>query len=207
MNRKFVLKNVLVLGMVMVGLSSAMAQTTQAYPVKLVTLVTHSSPGGGSDVFLRDLAKYIAPIMKTNLAVENIRGGSGAKAVAHVAKGPTDGSMFYGTTPTYIQTTLLSKPSVGSYGTQVVFSRIHLRCIAEDLSSRYTVVERTALYQSPISLTPYLNDSLMDAKTLGVIIDNAYQASGLHPDEIDAGAVILTGEALRRENSESIAAV
>ncbi|MEY5022409.1 MAG: hypothetical protein RIS72_984, partial [Pseudomonadota bacterium] len=72
---------------------------------------------------------------------------------------------------------------VGSSGTQVVFSRIHLRRIAEDLSSRYTVVERTALYQSPISLTPYLNDSLMD------------------------GAVILTGEALRRENSESIAAV
>ncbi len=52
---------------------------------------------------------------------------------------------------------------VGSSGTQVVFSRIHLRRIAEDLSSRYTVVERTALYQSPISLTPYLNDCLMDA--------------------------------------------
>ena len=83
MNRKFVLKNVLALGMVMVGLSSAVAQTTQAYPVNRVTLVTHSSPGGGSDVFLRDLAKFISPIMKTNLAVENIRGGSGAKAVAH----------------------------------------------------------------------------------------------------------------------------
>jgi ethanolamine utilization protein EutA len=96
---------------------------------------------------------------------------------------------------------------VGSSGTQVVFSRIHLRRIAEDLSSRYTVVERTALYQSPISLTPYLSDSLMDAKALGAIIDKAYQESGLHPDEIDAGAVILTGEALRRENSESIAAV
>jgi tripartite-type tricarboxylate transporter receptor subunit TctC len=54
--------------------------------------------------------------LKTNLAVENIRGGSGAKAVAHVAKGPTDGAMFYGTTPTYIQTTLLSKPSVGYDG-------------------------------------------------------------------------------------------
>jgi len=75
---------------------------------------------------------------------------------------------------------------VGSSGTQVVFSRIHLRRIAEDLSSRYTVVERTALYQSPISLTPYLNDSLMDAKALGAIIDKAYQDSGLHPDEIDA---------------------
>ena len=96
---------------------------------------------------------------------------------------------------------------VGSSGTQVVFSRIHLRRIAEDLSSRYAVVERTPIYQSPISLTPYLNDSLMDAKALGAIIDKAYQDSGLHPDEVDAGAVILTGEALRRENSESIAAV
>ena len=96
---------------------------------------------------------------------------------------------------------------VGSSGTQVVFSRIHLRRIAEDLSSRYTVVERTPLYQSPISLTPYLSDTQMDAKALGAIIDQAYQAAGLHPDEVDAGAVILTGEALRRENSESIAAV
>lgn len=96
---------------------------------------------------------------------------------------------------------------VGSSGTQVVFSRIHLRRIAEDLSSRYTVVERTPIYQSPISLTPYQSDTLMDAKALGVIIDKAYQESGLHPDEVDAGAVILTGEALRRENSESIAAV
>jgi tripartite-type tricarboxylate transporter receptor subunit TctC len=54
--------------------------------------------------------------MKTNFAVENIRGGSGATAVAAVAKGAPDGSIFYGTTPTYIQTTLLSKPPVGYDG-------------------------------------------------------------------------------------------
>ena len=96
---------------------------------------------------------------------------------------------------------------VGSSGTQVVFSKIHLRRIAEDLSSRYTVVDRQPLYQSPISLTPYLSDTTMDAKALGAIIDRAYQAAGLHPDDVDAGAVILTGEALRRENSESIAEI
>jgi ethanolamine utilization protein EutA len=96
---------------------------------------------------------------------------------------------------------------VGSSGTQVVFSKIHMRRIAEDLSSRYTVVERTPIYQSPISLTPYLNEHQMDARALGDIIDRAYEAAGLHPDQVDAGAVILTGEALRRENSESIAAV
>jgi putative tricarboxylic transport membrane protein len=45
--------------------------------------------------------------------VDNVRGGSGATAVAKVARGPADGSMFYATTPTYIQTTLLSKPQYG----------------------------------------------------------------------------------------------
>lgn len=94
--------------------TAALAQAD--YPVSRVTLVTHSSPGGGTDVFLRGLTKHLGSIMKTSFAVENIRGGSGATAVAHVAKGPADGSILYGTTPTYIQTTLLSKPQVGYDG-------------------------------------------------------------------------------------------
>lgn len=93
---------------------SATAQTPKlpTLPTR-VTLVTHSSPGGGTDLFLRELSTYLAPIMKTSFAVENLRGGSGATAVAHVAAGKPDGSIFYGTTPTYIQTTLLSRPPVG----------------------------------------------------------------------------------------------
>jgi tripartite-type tricarboxylate transporter receptor subunit TctC len=83
------------------------------YPHKNVTLITHSSPGGGSDVFLRELVKHLGPVMGVNFAVENVRGGSGAKAMAHLASAPADGTMLYATTPTYIQTTLLSKPDVG----------------------------------------------------------------------------------------------
>lgn len=94
-------------------LATASAYSQQAYPKQKVTLVTHSSPGAGSDLFLRDLVKFMPPTLKTNFVVENIRGGSGATAVAHVAKGSADGSIFYATTPTYIQTTLLSKPQVG----------------------------------------------------------------------------------------------
>jgi putative tricarboxylic transport membrane protein len=94
----------------------AQAQTPAPYPQSRVTLVTHSSPGGGTDLFLRELSQYLTPLMKTSFSVENIRGGSGATAVAHVAGGKPDGSIFYGTTPTYIQTTLLSKPQVGYDG-------------------------------------------------------------------------------------------
>ena len=93
---------------------TAHAQTP--YPQERVTLVTHSSPGGGTDVFLRELSKHLTPLIKTSFAVENVRGGSGATAVAKVAASPANGAMLYGTTPTYIQTTLMSKPAVGYDG-------------------------------------------------------------------------------------------
>ena len=43
---------------------------------------------------------------------------------------------------------------IGSSGTQVIFSRINLRRYGEDLTSRYYVVSRETLYQSPVALTP-----------------------------------------------------
>ena len=73
-------------------------------------LVTHSSPGGGSDVFLREMSRHLQPILGTSLAVENLRGGSGAQAIARVARARPDGATLYATTPTYIQTSLLSRP-------------------------------------------------------------------------------------------------
>ena len=96
---------------------------------------------------------------------------------------------------------------IGSSGTQVVFSRLALRRRGEDLSSRYIVESRETIYQSPVALTPYQSETRIDERALGDIIDQAYMAAKLHPDDIDAGVVILTGEALRRENAEGIAGV
>jgi ethanolamine utilization protein EutA len=96
---------------------------------------------------------------------------------------------------------------IGSSGTQVIFSRVHLRRLAEDLTSRYYVVSRETLFQSPVALTPYQSEERIDDAKLGAIIDDAYDAAKLHPDNIDTGVVILTGEALRRENAQGIAAI
>jgi len=93
---------------------------------------------------------------------------------------------------------------IGSAGTQVVFSRLTLRRHGEDLTSRYHVVARETLHQSPVALTPYQSATRIDDRALGTIIDEAYTAAGLHPDDIDSGVVILTGEALRRENARGI---
>jgi ethanolamine utilization protein EutA len=96
---------------------------------------------------------------------------------------------------------------IGSAGTQVIFSRVNLRRLAEDLTSRYYVVSRETLFQSPVALTPYQNEERIDDEKLGAIIDDAYNAAKLHPDNIDTGVVILTGEALRRENAQGIAKI
>jgi ethanolamine utilization protein EutA (predicted chaperonin) len=94
---------------------------------------------------------------------------------------------------------------IGSAGTQVIFSRINLRRYGEDLTSRYYVVSRETLFQSPVALTPYASDERIDEVALGAIIDGAYAAAGVKPEDIDTGVVILTGEALRRENAQAIA--
>ena len=96
---------------------------------------------------------------------------------------------------------------IGSAGTQLIFSRINLRRLGEDLSSRYAIVSRETLFQSPVALTPYLDEERIDEEALAGIIDEAYTQAKLHPDQIDSGVVILTGEALRRRNAQAISEI
>jgi putative tricarboxylic transport membrane protein len=86
------------------------AEPPLPYPVRVVTLVTHSSPGGGSDVFLREMTRYLGKYIDATFIVENAEGGSGAKAMSRVASARPDGSVLYASTPTYIMTSLLSQP-------------------------------------------------------------------------------------------------
>ena len=96
----------------LVALGAQVAACTRTgEPRRVVTLVTHSSPGGGSDVFLREMAPHLSRIMGETFIVENIQGGSGARAMATLARARPDGRMFYATTPTFIATSLLSRPA------------------------------------------------------------------------------------------------
>ena len=86
----------------------------------------------------------------------------------------------------------------------MIFSKIHLRRLAEELTSRYYVVSRDTLFLSPVSLTPYSSETRIDDVALRKIVEDAYRDAGVDRGDIDAGAVILTGEALRRENAQAI---
>jgi ethanolamine utilization protein EutA len=96
---------------------------------------------------------------------------------------------------------------IGSAGTQVIFSKVHLRRLSEDLTSRYYVVGRETLFRSPVTLTPYQSEERIDDAKLRAMIGEAYKAAGVEAKDIDTGVVILTGEALRRDNAQAIAAL
>ena len=78
------------------------------------------------------------------------------------------------------------------------------RLVLERLDARYVVSERETFYQSDILLTPYAGDDEIDAEALGAFIDRTYADAKVDPDEIDTGALILTGVAVRRRNARRI---
>jgi ethanolamine utilization protein EutA len=90
---------------------------------------------------------------------------------------------------------------IGSSTSHLVFSKL----LMERLDNRYIVSERTVLHESAVLLTPYTADQSIDAQALKAFIDAQYTKAGLLPEDIDSGALILTGVAVRRKNSRAIA--
>ena len=89
---------------------------------------------------------------------------------------------------------------IGSSTSHLVFSRI----VLERLESRYVVAERETFYASDILLTPYSAENTIDAEALGAFIKKEYEDAKVEPDEIDTGALILTGVAVQRKNARAI---
>ena len=89
---------------------------------------------------------------------------------------------------------------IGSSTSHLVFSRI----VLERLDSRYVVTTRETFHESDILLTPYSAGETIDADALGAFIEKQYVDAKIDPDEIDTGALILTGVAVRRSNARAI---
>jgi ethanolamine utilization protein EutA len=94
---------------------------------------------------------------------------------------------------------------IGSSTSHLMFARVHLQRLGTALSSRFVVVDRRIIWQSPILLTPYLPDYTIDTDELATFFGGCYNYANLEPGDIDSGAVILTGEAIKRKNARAIA--
>src|SRR5207302_10230222 len=86
-----------------------------------------------------------------------------------------------------------------------MFSRLHLQRLGQYLSSRYVVVSREMLHRSPILLTPYRADNMIDADALDAFIRQAYVEAELTAEQVDSDAIILTGQPIQRPNARAVA--
>jgi len=93
---------------------------------------------------------------------------------------------------------------IGSSTSHLIFSHITLRRQGASLSGKFKVTNREVLYRSPIKLTPYLTATKIDTDQVNQFIQDAYKEAGLTAEDVDTGAVIITGEALKKENAQPI---
>ena len=93
---------------------------------------------------------------------------------------------------------------IGSSTTHTIFSRLILRREGAGLSAKFVVTNRDVLYRSPILLTPYSSGTAIDTDNVQQFIERSYNEAGFTPDDVDTGAVVITGEALKKENAQPI---
>lgn len=94
---------------------------------------------------------------------------------------------------------------IGSSTSHLTFSELTARRQGTGYSSQFEVTGKELTYQSEIILTPYVEGNTIDVDALGEFIEDAYAEAGYTQDDIDTGAVIVTGEAAKKKNAERIA--
>ena len=94
---------------------------------------------------------------------------------------------------------------IGTSTTQLVASRLTLGNRAAPFSvPRIAITGREVVYRSGIHFTPLLSDSVIDAAGVRDIVAEEYREAGLRREEVETGAVIITGETARKENAREV---
>lgn len=94
---------------------------------------------------------------------------------------------------------------VGTSTTQVVFSKLQMDNAGGYFSvPRVAIVDKKVVYKSEVYMTPLKTDVLIDTDALRDIVAAEFRKAGYRPENTDSGAVIITGESARKENSDAV---
>ena len=91
---------------------------------------------------------------------------------------------------------------VGTTTTQLILSKLLVENRASGFAApKMEIVGRQIHYRSPVRFTPLREDGLVDEEALKTLVEAEYAASGIHREDVDTGAIIITGETSRKENA------
>ncbi|PKM81854.1 MAG: ethanolamine ammonia lyase-activating protein [Firmicutes bacterium HGW-Firmicutes-14] len=109
------------------------------------------------------------------------------------------------TNDTNYQTVISVGIDIGTTTTQIVVSRITIRNTAPGSSvPRMEITDKEVVHRSKIYFTPLRDHQIIDADAVAQIVLREYREAGLTPEQVDTGAVIVTGETAKKENAKNI---
>ena len=93
---------------------------------------------------------------------------------------------------------------VGTSTSHMVFSKLHLVKQMSRSSKKFEIISRDILYRGNIYITPLIDKETIDFDNLIKILNKEFDNAGIKKEEIDTGAVIVTGETAKKKNAEKI---
>jgi len=95
---------------------------------------------------------------------------------------------------------------IGTSTTQLVFTRMFLENVSPGaMIPKVEIVDRQVIYRSQVYFTPLLSPTMIDADKVRQMMEQEFVNAGINPQDIDTGAVIITGETARKENARQVA--
>ena len=96
---------------------------------------------------------------------------------------------------------------VGTTTTQLILSRLKVQNHASSFAvPELEIAERQILYRSPVHFTPLLQEELVDGEGIRAIVTEEYRRAGIKREDVNTGAIIITGETSRKENAAAVLA-
>lgn len=94
---------------------------------------------------------------------------------------------------------------LGTSTTQLILSRLTIKNFASAFSvPRINISKKEVIFQSDIIFTPLATQTEIDAEAIKKFVADQYQKAGISKQDIQMGAVIITGETARKQNSSAV---
>ncbi|MFI3312347.1 MAG: ethanolamine ammonia-lyase reactivating factor EutA [Eubacteriales bacterium] len=94
---------------------------------------------------------------------------------------------------------------LGTTTTQLVFSKLTVKNTATAFTMpHFAITQKRVIYRSDIHFTPLLSQDRIDVEKLKKIVNFEYQTAEISPENVETGAVIITGETARKENAKEV---
>lgn len=104
-----------------------------------------------------------------------------------------------------IETLMSAGIDIGTSTTKLVISRFSLMNVAGGTHvPRIEIIDKEILYRSPIFRTPLLSPTIIDINKIEQLIQNEYEIAGVLSQQIQTGAVIITGETATMKNAQEM---